>query len=350
MPKTFDTLAALLDHGYDAVIDVRSPAEFAEDHLPGAINLPVLSDTERAKVGTIYKQVSAFDARKVGAALVSRNAADHIAGPLKGFDGGWRPLVYCWRGGQRSGSFTSILQQIGWRADVIAGGYQTYRRLVHGAMYDVPLPHRMVLLDGNTGTAKTDILARLAAFDVQIVDLEGLAGHRGSLLGDIPEGQPSQKQFESLLASAFARLDPHKITVVEAESSKIGKRVIPPTVWAQMIAAPRIQIDASLAARAGWLVAAYAEVISDRQRLRGQLDFLRRHRGHETVNRWVALLESGDHIGLATALMADHYDPAYAKSRANHRHDVIATLHAETLDREGRAALTEQIKQILDRL
>ncbi|PHQ78149.1 MAG: tRNA 2-selenouridine(34) synthase MnmH, partial [Thalassobium sp.] len=107
MPKTFDTLAALLDHGYDAVIDVRSPAEFAEDHLPGAINLPVLSDTERAKVGTIYKQVSAFDARKVGAALVSRNAADHIAGPLSGFDGGWRPLVYCWRGGQRSGSFTS---------------------------------------------------------------------------------------------------------------------------------------------------------------------------------------------------------------------------------------------------
>ncbi len=350
MPNTFDTLAALLDHGYDAVIDVRSPAEFAEDHLPGAINLPVLSDSERAKVGTIYKQVSAFDARKVGAALVSRNAADHIAGPLSGFDGGWRPLVYCWRGGQRSGSFTSILQQIGWRADVIAGGYQTYRRLVHGAMYDVPLPHRMVLLDGNTGTAKTDILARLAALDVQIVDLEGLAGHRGSLLGEIPEGQPSQKQFESLLASAFTRLDPRKITVVEAESSKIGKRVIPPTVWAQMIAAPRIQIDASLAARAAWLVAAYAEVISDRQRLRGQLDFLRRHRGHETVNRWVALLENGDHIGLATALMADHYDPAYAKSRANHRHDVIATLHTETLDREGRAALTEQIKQILDRL
>ena len=350
MPNTFDTLAALLDHGYDAVIDVRSPAEFAEDHLPGAINLPVLSDSERAKVGTIYKQVSAFDARKVGAALVSRNAADHIAGPLSGFDGGWRPLVYCWRGGQRSGSFTSILQQIGWRADVIAGGYQTYRRLVHAAMYDVRLPHRMVLLDGNTGTAKTDILARLAALDVQIVDLEGLAGHRGSLLGEIPEGQPSQKQFESLLASAFTRLDPRKITVVEAESSKIGKRVIPPTVWAQMIAAPRIQIDASLAARAGWLVAAYAEVISDRQRLRGQLDFLRRHRGHETVNRWVALLENGDHIGLATALMADHYDPAYAKSRANHRHDVIATLHTETLDREGRAALTEQIKQILDRL
>ena len=350
MPNTFDTLAALLDHGYDAVIDVRSPAEFAEDHLPGAINLPVLSDSERAKVGTIYKQVSAFDARKVGAALVSRNAADHIAGPLSGFDGGWRPLVYCWRGGQRSGSFTSILQQIGWRADVIAGGYQTYRRLVHAAMYDVRLPHRMVLLDGNTGTAKTDILARLAALDVQIVDLEGLAGHRGSLLGEIPEGQPSQKQFESLLASAFTRLDPRKITVVEAESSKIGKRVIPPTVWAQMIAAPRIQIDASLAARAAWLVAAYAEVISDRQRLRGQLDFLRRHRGHETVNRWVALLENGDHIGLATALMADHYDPAYAKSRANHRHDVIATLHTETLDREGRAALTEQIKQILDRL
>ncbi|WP_377510355.1 tRNA 2-selenouridine(34) synthase MnmH [Octadecabacter sp. R77987] len=350
MPVTFDTLAALLDHGYDAVIDVRSPSEFAQDHLPGAINLPVLSDSERAEVGTIYKQVSAFDARKRGAALVSRNAANHIAGPLKDFDGSWRPLVYCWRGGQRSGSFTSVLQQIGWRADVLQGGYQTYRRLVHAAMYDVALPHRLVLLDGNTGTAKTDILGRLAALDVQTIDLEGLAGHRGSLLGDMPEGQPSQKQFESALATTLVALDPNRITVIEAESSKIGRRVIPPTVWAQMIVAPRIQIEAPLDARAAWLVEAYADVINDHARLRAKLDYLRRHRGHAVVDRWVELLDRGDNQSLAADLIAEHYDPAYAKSRASHGHDVLAVLHSETLASGGRDALAAQVKQVLAHL
>ena len=350
MSVKFDTLAALLDHGYDALIDVRSPAEFAEDHIPGAINLPVLSNEERAAVGTIYKQVAPFEARKVGAALVSRNAADHIAGPLAGFDGSWRPAIYCWRGGQRSGSFASILQQIGWRADLIDGGYQSYRRLVHAAMYDAALPHRLVLLDGNTGTAKTDILARLAAMGVQTVDLEGLAGHRGSLLGGLPEGQPSQKRFEALVACAFQRLDPTKITIVEAESSKIGKLIIPPAVWAKMIPAPRIQIDAPLDARAAWLIEAYCDIIADPIRLRARLEILRRHQGHVIVDHWLSLLNAGDNLGLAGALMSEHYDPAYAKSRASHDHDVVVVLKANTLDRAGRDDLAARIRQAVANL
>ncbi len=203
MAKTFETLQAFCDAGFDTVIDVRAPSEFAEDHIPGAISLPVLSDAERADVGTIYVQDSPFKARKLGAALVARNAADHICGPLADKDGSWRPLVYCWRGGQRSNSFASILSQIGWRTEVVDGGYRTYRRLVVDLMHKSTLPHALILLDGNTGTAKTDLLLRLGQLGVQIIDLEGLAAHRGSLFGAVAGGQPSQKMFESRLAAAI---------------------------------------------------------------------------------------------------------------------------------------------------
>ncbi|MEL7115197.1 MAG: rhodanese-like domain-containing protein, partial [Pseudomonadota bacterium] len=162
MPVTITSLAQLHAADVDDIIDVRSPAEYAEDHLPGAISLPVLSNAERAEVGTIYTQVSPFKARKLGAALVARNAATHIEGPLADRDGGWRPLVYCWRGGQRSGAFASILSQIGWRAETIQGGYQSYRRLVVDLLHNQALPHKLVLLDGNTGTAKTELLAGVA--------------------------------------------------------------------------------------------------------------------------------------------------------------------------------------------
>ncbi|MGR3584721.1 MAG: rhodanese-like domain-containing protein, partial [Pseudooceanicola nanhaiensis] len=130
MPVTLTSVSDLASQGFDDIIDVRAPSEFADDHLPGAISLPVLDDDERARVGTIYKQVSPFDARKLGAALVAANAARHIAGPLADRQGGWRPLVYCWRGGQRSGSFATILSQIGWRVETLQGGYKSWRRLV----------------------------------------------------------------------------------------------------------------------------------------------------------------------------------------------------------------------------
>jgi len=252
MAQAFTTFRGLMDHGFDTVIDVRSPAEFAEDHVPGAINLPVLSNEERAKVGTIYVQQSRFLARKIGAALVFRNSAHHVETQLMDKEGGWRPLVYCWRGGQRSGSFAWMLGQIGWRSDVIEGGYRSYRRLVKQALYDDPLPHRLVALDGYTGTAKTALLQVLAGRGVQVLDLEGLAEHRGSLLGGMVEPQPGQKAFETRLASALLQLDPAQPVLVEAESSKIGARVIPPSLWAAMKIAPRIEVTASVAARTAY--------------------------------------------------------------------------------------------------
>ena len=347
MPQSFENLADLLAHGFDTVIDVRSPAEFAEDHIPGAINLPALSNDQRAEVGTIYKQVSAFNARKIGAALVARNVADHVEGPLAAYDGSWQPLVYCWRGGQRSGSFASILQQIGWRADTIKGGYQTYRKLVHDAMYIDPLPHRLVLLDGYTGTAKTALLHLLADRGVQIIDLEGLAAHRGSLLGGVAGGQPAQKGFESQLVQALAKLDPNKLTVVEAESSKVGQIVLPKQIWARMSAAPRIEVSAPLAARAAFLREAYADIIADPALLRDRMQPLRNLRGHAIVDGWEALLNAGDFTALATALMDQHYDAAYARSRKASDRTWLGEVHAETLDAAGRARAADDLAKLI---
>jgi len=343
MPIEFTSLDAILNHGFDTVIDVRSPAEFAEDHIPGAINLPALSNEQRAEVGTIYKQISAFDGRKIGAGMVIRNVADHIDGPLMGKDGAWRPLVYCWRGGQRSGVFSTLLSEIGWRADTVKGGYTSFRRLVKASLYDNPLPHRFILLDGYTGTAKTEILPRLAARGVQVIDLEGLARHRGSLLGGMPGGQPSQKAFETGLAAALSKLDPSRPVVVEAESSKIGRIAIPASVWAAMLAAPRIVIQAPTAARAAYLATAYREVIEDPQIVAEKLAPLRRVRGHATVDRWIAFSKEGALVDLSHALMVDHYDPSYAKSRRIDEREVLTEVSVGTLDDAGQERAADGI-------
>lgn len=332
MSAAFDTLADLFEHGFDTLIDVRSPSEFAEDHIPGAISLPVLDDAERARVGTIYKQQSPFLARKIGAALVFRNAAAHIEGALAHHEGGWRPLVYCWRGGQRSGSLAWMLREIGWRAETVPGGWRSYRRLVTAALYDTPLPFRLIQLGGHTGTAKTDLLARLAARGVQVLDLEGLARHRGSLLGARPGGQPSQKAFETGLARALHRLDPARPLVVEAESSKIGALILPPSLWEAMKAAPWIEVTAPIEARAYYLAQAYDDILSDVEALRRMLAPLRRHRGHAVVDHWEALIAAGERIALCRSLAQDHYDPAYDRSMRAHTPPVLARIATDTLD------------------
>jgi len=305
-------LAAL---GFDDIIDVRSPAEFAEDHLPGAINLPVLSDDERAQVGTIYQQVNPFTARKLGAALVARNAAAHLLGPLADKPGGWRPLVYCWRGGQRSGSFATILSQIGWRVETIGGGYKAWRSLVVKAVHETAFPCPVVVLDGNTGTAKTDLLALMAARGVQVIDLEGLAGHRGSLFGSLGP-QPSQKAFEGRLALAIAALDTARCVVIEAESSKVGQVSLPPGIWKAMQAAPRVAIEAGVAARAGYLVRAYGDLVQDGARLAQVIGKLRLAHPGSLIAAWQAMAVAGEFSLLAQGLMAAHYDPRYARHRS----------------------------------
>ena len=335
---------------FDTVIDVRAPAEFAEDHLPGAISLAVLSDEERARVGTIYKQVSAFEARKIGAALVARNAARHIEERLMEHDGAWRPLVYCWRGGQRSNSFASILSQIGWRVEVLDGGYRSYRRLVNAMLHEDPLPHRLVLLDGNTGTAKTAVLARLAATGVQVLDLEGMAEHRGSIFGGLEAPQPAQKMFESRIVERLATLDTARPVLVEAESSKIGRLGLPKSLWQAMCAAPRIEIEAPVAARADYLVRAYADLVEDAALLEDRLEALRPLRGGEQVAQWKAQAQARELPTLAEGLITAHYDPAYARSRARSLERIKATVTANELDESGLDRLAAQVSEALDRL
>ncbi|MEP2718174.1 tRNA 2-selenouridine(34) synthase MnmH [Pseudophaeobacter sp.] len=347
MPQSYKSLQDILAHGYDTIIDVRSPAEFAEDHVPGAINLPVLSNEERAEVGTIYVQDSPFRARKLGAALVFRNAANHIEQSLSHHDGGWRPLVYCWRGGQRSGSFSWMLQQIGWRSGRVQGGYQSYRRLVHSYLYDQPLPHQLVALDGYTGSAKTEILQRAGQIGAQVLDLEGLANHRGSLLGGMSGPQPSQKAFETALAQALVQMDPARPVLVEAESSKIGARIIPPSLWAAMKQAPRIEVEAPVEARCRYLTLAYDDILSDTERLREKLGYLRGHRSNAIIDHWFALIAAGDKAALTRSLMQDHYDPSYQKSRRINGGEAKATLE---LGQMNDTDLTGAARQICDLL
>ena len=346
MARVFSTLSDVQSHGFDTVIDVRSPAEYAVDHLPGAINLPVLGDEERARVGTIYKQESPFQARKIGAALVARNAAAHIEGPLADKDGGWRPLVYCWRGGQRSGAFASILKDIGWRAEKVAGGYQSYRRLVAAALYEAPFQGRIVLLDGNTGTGKTEVLGRLAGQGIQVIDLEGLAGHRGSVLGAIGD-QPSQKAFESALAAALAGCDPERPVVVEAESSKIGRLLVPPKLFEAMRAAPRIEIRAPVAERAGLLARAYGGSVEE---LADRIGLLRSLRGTAEVESWAGLVRVGELEAAARALIEGHYDPAYAKSRGRATGAAREVIKASRLDEAGLDALATEVARAVSGL
>ncbi len=334
MPVTLTTLADLATLGFDSIIDVRSPAEWQDDHVPGAISLPVLDDAERARVGTIYKQVSPFTARKLGAALVARNAAAHLEGPLADKPGGWRPLVYCWRGGQRSGSFATILSQIGWRVDTLAGGYKAYRALVVAAMYDAPFPARVILIDGNTGSGKTALLPRLAALGHQVIDLEGLARHRGSLFGGLAGGQPSQRAFEGALAMAAISLDPTRPVVVEAESAKIGNLRLPPALWKAMQAAPRIEIAAPAAARVAHLVHAYPDMVADAARLDAILAALQPLHAADIIAGWRAQAATGDVATMAAGLIQHHYDPRYARHRARSA-PPVATVQAYTLDDAG---------------
>ena len=315
MPITLTSLSDLRRHGFDEVIDVRAPSEYAQDHLPGAISLPVLDDAERARVGTIYKQISPFDARKIGAALVARNAARHIEEVLMDRPGGWRPLVYCWRGGQRSGSFATILGQIGWRVETIAGGYKAWRKLVIEALHNRAFPLPMVLLDGNTGTAKTELLQLLAGIGLQVIDLEGLANHRGSLFG-ARGAQPAQTGFESRLADLIDRLDPARPVVIEAESAAIGRLRLPGPLLHAMRQAPRIEIAAPRAARAHYLTRSYADMIADPVMLARSVDLLRPYQPAKRIAEWHAMIAGAAFEDLARALMEWHYDPAYGRSRA----------------------------------
>lgn len=332
---------------FDQIVDVRSPGEFAEDHVPGAVNLPVLSDAERAEVGAIYVQDSRFKARRIGAAYVAKNVAQHLQTAFSDRDGGFQPLIYCWRGGMRSNAMAVILSQVGWRTTLLTGGYRTYRRSVTARLYDAETPLNLILLDGHTGSAKTEILGRLADRGVQVIDLEGLAQHRGSLFGGRGRAQPSQKMFESRLLAALDAVDPARPIVVEAESSKIGERMLPPVLWRAMAAAPRIELIAPREARAAYLVEAYRDVVENRDLLEQAFARLPTYPGRQRLEDWRGLAQAGQFEDLAFALMERHYDPAYDRSSRKDTRPRIGTVEVAALDASAQNDAAAQVARIV---
>jgi len=309
----FITVAELT--AFDEVIDVRSPSEFAEDHVPDAINLPVLNDVERARVGTLYKQVSSFEAKKIGAALVSRNIAQHLETWFADKPKSYRPLVYCWRGGSRSGSLTHILQKIGFPAIQLDGGYKAYRRHVVAELATLPsrLSYRVVC--GPTGSGKSRLLQQLTRLGAQVLDLEMLAAHRGSLLGALPDQpQPPQKSFESAIWYALATFDPARPVFVESESKKIGSLRVPDALITAMHASRCVRLEVPLAARVQLLMEEYPHFLLDPETINRRLAHLVTLRGHDTVAAWQALAKQQDWNQLVATLLVEHYDPAYLKS------------------------------------
>jgi tRNA 2-selenouridine synthase len=315
--NTPQTIDRLWDRGrscpYDEVIDARSPGEFAEDHVPGALNLPVLSDAERAEVGTVYHQIGAFEARRIGAGLVSQNIARHLAGHLADKGKDYRPLLYCWRGGMRSRSFATVLAATGWRVTVLAGGYKTYRAHVARQLDAVPRLFSSRLVAGDTGCGKTRLLHSLAARGAQALDLEGLAGHRGSILGSLG-WQPPQRLFESRLLAALDRFDPGRPVWVEAESHRIGDRHLPRSLWEGMRAAGGAEVRAPFHARVRHLLTQYAHFVANPEPLRQRLRQLAPRHGPWQVGEWERMLDAGQWEALVGSLLSAHYDPRYGAS------------------------------------
>jgi tRNA 2-selenouridine synthase len=302
---------------FDALIDVRSPAEYAEDHIPQALSCPVLDDAERARVGTLYKRVSSFEAKKTGAALVAKNIAGHVETVFADKPAGWKPLVYCWRGGKRSGAMAHVLREIGWGAMTLEGGYKCYRRHVVEQLAEIPPRFRFRVVHGVTGSGKSRFLRALRQAGAQALDLEELAAHRGSVLGDLPErAQPSQKMFESLLLQALSGLDPGKPVYVEGESRKIGQLQVPAALIESMRASECVVLEAGLETRVALLMDEYRHFFADPAALGAQLDCLAELHGREKIEEWKRLALRGEWRSLVARLLEEHYDPAYRRSAA----------------------------------
>jgi tRNA 2-selenouridine synthase len=301
--------------GYDSIIDCRSPAEYAEDHIPGAISAPVLDDDERASVGTMYKQVSPFEAKKLGAALVAKNVARHVETLFAGKGPQWRPLVYCWRGGKRSGAMAQVLREIGWRAEALEGGYKAYRRWVVAQLESLPASLAFTVVHGATGSGKSRLLRALRRAGAQVLDLEDLAAHRGSVLGALPgRPQPSQKMFESLLLGQLAAFEPARAVFVEGESKKIGELQLPEALIGCMRSSPCVLLETAFEARVALLLEEYGHFLADPRALAAQLDCLVPLHGRERIESLKALASRGAWREGVARLLNEHYDPAYRRS------------------------------------
>ena len=300
---------------FDTVIDARSESEFAEDHLPGAVNWPSLNDAERHEVGTTYKQVSPFEARKRGAGLVAANIARHIEREVMDKPKGWKPLVYCWRGGQRSGSLSLVLGQIGFHVNIVEGGYKAFRAAVLASLPELSTRYSYRVVCGPTGSGKTRLLHALQAAGAQVLDLEALASHRSSVLGMVPgQPQPTQKRFDTLVWQRLRGFDPARPVFVESESKKVGNVAVPEALIAAMRASACLRLELSDDERVRLLLEDYAFFREQPEFFCDRLAALTQLRGKVQVETWQAQVRAGDTESVVRELLFKHYDPGYAGS------------------------------------
>lgn len=300
---------------FDTIIDVRSESEYAEDRIPGAVNCPVLTDAERAEVGTMDRQQSSFEAKRRGAVCVARNIARHLEQEFSDRPRTWKPLVYCWRGGNRSGAMVHVLARVGWQVRQLEGGYRAFRRAVLADLDRLPARHAFRVVCGTTGSGKSRLLQQLAQAGAQALDLEALAHHRGSLLGSLPTlPQPSQKQFETRVWHTLRGFDAARPVFVESESRKVGDLRVPDQLLLAMRAAPCIRLELPLAARIRLLRDEYVHFEMDPASLHAKLDCLVPLHGHERIDAWKRLVDERRWDAFVECLLVEHYDPAYLRS------------------------------------
>lgn len=314
--KTLDASQALAQlEEFDTIVDARTPLEHALDHLPGAVNWPSLNNEERVTIGTLYKQVNAFEAKKRGAALVARNVAMHIERELLDAPRSWKPLVYCWRGGNRSGALATIVSAIGFQVTLLEGGYKAFR---HAVLADLPLQVQRLhyrVVCGPTGSGKTRLLHALREAGAQVLDLEALANHRSSVLGHIPGlPQPSQKHFDTLVWHSLRGLSAERPVYVESESKKVGNVSVPDALMEAMRASPCIDLQLDEEERVALLMEDYSFFVTDPVHFCHRLQALTERRGHAQVTQWVEQVHNDQTPDVVRSLLTAHYDPMYAQS------------------------------------
>jgi tRNA 2-selenouridine synthase len=320
---------------YDTIIDVRSPSEFEIDHIVGAINCPILYDDERQKVGTIYKQISSFKAKIIGSSLSAKNIAFHIEKEFLEKKGSWKPLIYCWRGGQRSKAFSIVLSEVGWRTYQLSGGYKEYRNDIIKYLDNIGMKLKIILISGKTGSAKTKILHSIRDQGAQILDLEGLARHKGSLLGAIPNlKQPSQKFFESLLFYEINKLNLKKNIFIEAESSKVGNVHIPKSIWSNMILSKRIEVVADVNTRAKFLIDDYQYMCKNPILIEPMIKGLKTRLSNNLIDSWEKLIDEKKWFELTKSFLENHYDSSYSSNTIKNDRKVIREIQATTLNND----------------
>lgn len=300
-------------------VDMRSPGEYAQGHIPGAVNIPLFSNEERATVGTIYKQIGVEDAKQQGLSIVSAKLPLIVSEIRSLYKSGRTVIVYCWRGGMRSKSVVTILELMGIRAYQLLGGYKAYRRHVLEKLSNFPLQPQVVVLCGSTGVGKTTILKRLIEQGIPAIDLERLANHRGSAFGQIGLGRPQTAQnFDALLLNELVRLNEQSYLVVECESKRIGNVYLPDPLYDAMQRGIRILMTADMDIRVRRLIAEYTDLFNvDQDVIRGSINTLRRRLGEKKTDWLLDKLDFGQLNEVVETLLKDYYDPLYGYENAS---------------------------------